>query len=231
MQPLSGQPTLSAKLGDREMSTLRDALVNEIKDLYHAEKQLVLALPKLSKRAASTELKDALDTHLEETERHVTRLEDVFEHLEEQIKAKNCPGMAGIIEEGSATLGEDFDVEVMDAAIIAAAQRAEHYEIAAYGTATAWAEALGLSDVADLLGQTLEEEKAADQKLTTLAEQGINAAAVSGDGEGDNEAENEEEEGDETGERASSGPGATSSRAGNGRTNSRRKVSPASRRK
>ena len=174
------------------MSTLREALVNEIKDLYHAEKQLVRALPKLSKGAASAELKDALDTHLEETERQVTRLEEVFEHLDERVKAKNCPGMAGIIEEGSEILSEDFDKMAMDAAIIAAAQRAEHYEIAAYGTAAAWAEALGMSDVHDLLMQTLDEEKAADRKLSALAEQGINAAATSGDDE-DGEEEQEED--------------------------------------
>jgi ferritin-like metal-binding protein YciE len=167
---------------EKEMSTLREAFVDEIKDLYHAEKQLIRALPKLSKNAASSELREALDSHLEQTEQHVTRLEEVFEHLDERVRAKACAGMAGIIEEGSDILGEEFDEDVMDAAIIAAAQRAEHYEIAAYGTATAWAGALGLSEVAELLGQTLEEEKAADQKLTALAEQGINAAATSGNG-------------------------------------------------
>jgi ferritin-like metal-binding protein YciE len=165
------------------MSTLREALINEVKDLYHAEKQLVRALPKLSKGAANSELRNALDAHLEQTEEHVNRLEQVFEHLDERIRAKTCPGMAGIVEEGSEILEEEFEDDVMDAAIIAAAQRAEHYEIAAYGTAAAWAEALGLSEVADLLGQTLEEEKAADEKLTALAEQGINAAATSGNGE------------------------------------------------
>jgi ferritin-like metal-binding protein YciE len=174
------------------MSTLREALVNEIKDLYHAEKQLVRALPKLSKGAASAELKNALDTHLEETERQVNRLEEVFEQLDERVKAKTCPGMVGIIEEGSEILNEDFDEMAMDAAIIAAAQRAEHYEIAAYGTAAAWAEALGLSDVAELLNQTLEEEKATDQKLTALAEQGINAAATAGDEGGQDEDEDEQ---------------------------------------
>lgn len=165
------------------MATLREAFVNEIKDLYHAEKQLVRALPKLSKSAANSDLREALDAHLEETEQHVSRLEEVFEHLDERVKAKACAGMAGIVEEGSEILAEEFDDDVMDAAIIAAAQRAEHYEIAAYGTAAAWAEALGLTEVADLLGRTLEEEKAADQKLTQLAEKGINAAATTGNGE------------------------------------------------
>ena len=164
-------------------STLRSALVNEIRDLYHAEKQLVKALPKLSKGATSPDLKEALDAHLEETEGHVDRLEKVFDALGERARAKSCAGMAGIVEEGSNTLDEDFDDEVMDAAIIAAAQRAEHYEIAAYGTAAAWADALGLDEAAELLSSILDEEKAADEKLTTLAERGINASATSGDGE------------------------------------------------
>jgi ferritin-like metal-binding protein YciE len=171
-------------------TTLRDALLDEIRDLYHAERQLVRALPKLSKGAASPDLREALDAHLDQTERHITRLEDVFEHLEERVRAKSCAGMAGIVEEGADILQEDFGDDVMDAAIIAAAQRAEHYEIAAYGTAAAWAKALGLSEVATLLAETLEEEKAADSKLTGLAEQGINAAATNGE-----EADDEEEKG------------------------------------
>jgi ferritin-like metal-binding protein YciE len=175
------QPTTGSKR-EIDMATLREAFVNEIKDLYHAEKQLIRALPKLSKSAANSDLRAALDAHLEETEQHVSRLEEVFEHLDERASGKACAGMAGIVEEGSEILREKFDDDVMDAAIIAAAQRAEHYEIAAYGTAASWAEALGLAEIADLLGQTLEEEKAADQKLTELAEQGINAAATSGNG-------------------------------------------------
>lgn len=173
-------------------TTLRDAFVDEIRDLYHAEKQLVKALPKLSKSAANASLRDALDAHLDQTETHVSRLEQVFEHLDERVKAKACAGMAGIIEEGSDILGERFDDAVMDAAIIAAAQRAEHYEIAAYGTATAWAKTLGLTEVADLLGQTLEEEKSADQTLTELAEQEINAAAANGQAEADEESDEDE---------------------------------------
>ena len=198
------------------MSTLREALVNEIKDLYHAEKQLVRALPKLSKGASSAGLKDALDRHLEETERQVNRLEEVFEHLDERVRAKTCPGMAGIIEEGSEVLQEDLDEMAMDAAIIAAAQRAEHYEIAAYGTAAAWAEALGMSDVAEPLMQTLDEEKAADQKLSALAEQGINAAATSGDNEAGAEQEDEEEE-EESRSSSRSDSRPMSSRSNNGR--------------
>jgi len=158
-------------------TTFREALVDEVRDLYHAEKQLTKALPKLHKGATNPKLKQALDSHLGETEQQVSRLEEVLELLGERVRAKACAGMAGIIEEGSDILGEDFESAVMDAAIIAAAQRAEHYEIAAYGTAMAWAEALGLSEVAELLSQTLEEEKAADKKLSALAEEGINAAA------------------------------------------------------
>lgn len=166
---------------------LRDALVEEIRDLYNAEKQLVKALPKMVKGASSDELRAAFEAHLEETEGQVTRLERVFELLDEKPRGKHCAGMAGIIEEGADTLSEDMEDAVKDAALIAGAQRAEHYEIAAYGTAIAWAEALGLSDVAEALTETLEEEKAADVKLSALAESGINEAATAGESEMDDE--------------------------------------------
>lgn len=172
-------------------TTFRDALLDEVRDLYHAEKQLVRALPKLAKGATSPELRQALESHLGETEEQVSRLEQVFELMDERVRAKTCAGMAGIVEEGSDILGEDFEDDVMDAAIIAAAQRAEHYEMAAYGTAAAWARALGLSQVASLLTQTLEEEKAADEKLSALAEKGINAAAASDEGEEDEDNESQ----------------------------------------
>ncbi|MGE0865047.1 MAG: ferritin-like domain-containing protein [Vicinamibacterales bacterium] len=164
-------------------NTLRDALVDEVRDLYNAEKQLVKALPKIARAAASDDLRSAIESHLEETNEQVSRLERVFELLDEKPRGKHCAGMAGIIEEGSETLQEDMEDAVMDACIIAAAQRAEHYEIAAYGTAVAWAEALGLTDVAAVLGETLEEEKAADEKLSALAEAGINDAATAGESE------------------------------------------------
>ena len=164
----------------KEMMTLHEALVDEIRDLYHAEKQLLKALPKLAKNATDKTLEQALRSHLTETEEHVTRLEEVFELLEEKVKAKPCAGMAGIVEEGSDALGEDADGPVLDAMIIASAQRAEHYERAANGTAAEWAKALGLKDVAALLKQTLGEEEAADKKLTMIARQGINAAATAG---------------------------------------------------
>lgn len=164
-------------------NNLRDALVDEIKDLYNAEKQLVKALPKMAKAASSDELREAFETHLEETEGHVTRLEQVFELLDEKPRGKHCAGMAGIVEEGSEKLQEDMEDMVLDASLIGAAQKVEHYEICAYGTVSAWAEALGLNEVVELLNQTLEEEKAADEKLTALAESGINDAATAGESE------------------------------------------------
>ena len=162
---------------------LREALVEEIRDLYNAEKQLIKALPKLAKGAENEELRDAFESHLEETEGQVTRLERVFELLDEKPRGKHCAGIAGIIEEGSEKLQEDLEGSVMDACLIAAGQRAEHYEIAAYGTAIAWAEALGLTEVVTVLNETLEEEKAADEKLSVLAESGINQAATQGESE------------------------------------------------
>lgn len=172
---------------------LREALVEEIRDLYNAEKQLVKALPKMAKGAESDELREAFETHLEETEGQVTRLERVFELLDEKPRGKHCAGMAGIVEEGSEKLQEDMEGSVLDAALIAAAQKVEHYEISAYGTAIAWAEALGLNDVVSVLNETLEEEKAADEKLSALAESGINQAATQGEMD-----ESEEEEEEET---------------------------------
>lgn len=163
--------------------TFRDALIDEVRDLYHAEKQLVRALPKLAKNASNDALREALTSHLEETKGHVSILEQVFEALDEPVKAKACAGMAGIVEEGADILEENVVSDaVLDAMIIAAAQRAEHYEIAAYGTAAQWAKTLGLTKVSKLLGQILGEEEAADKKLTELAEGSINqgaAAAVS----------------------------------------------------
>ena len=166
-------------------SNLRDALVDEIKDIYNAEKQIVKALPRMVKGATSEELRDAFESHLEETHNQVTRLERVFELLDEKPRGKHCAGMAGILEEGSDTLQEDAEDSVMDAMLIAGAQRVEHYEITAYGTAIAWAEALGLTEIAEVLGESLAEEKAADEKLSALAESGINDAATAGESEDD----------------------------------------------
>jgi ferritin-like metal-binding protein YciE len=179
-----------------EMTTLYDALVEEMKDMYHAEKQLVKALPKMVKGATSPDLRQALESHFEETQNHVTRLERAFAMLDETASAKHCAGMAGIIEEGAGLLKEGAEEPVMDALIIASAQRAEHYEIGAYGTICAWAKALEFDGVAQLLHETLNEEKAADQKLTTLAKEGINDAASAGaeDREDDTDQDDEEAE-------------------------------------
>lgn len=162
-------------------NTLRDSLVDEVKDMYNAEKQLTKALPKLAKAATSDELRTAFENHLEETQNHVVKLERVFELLDETARGKHCAGIAGIIEEGGDVLEEDFEDAVMDAAIIAAAQKAEHYEIGSYGTMIAWAKALELTEVAGILNEILDEEKAADEKLSALAESGINDAATAGE--------------------------------------------------
>lgn len=177
-------------------SNLRDALVDEIKDIYNAEKQLIKALPKMAKGATSEELREAFESHLEETENQIARLERVFELLDEKPRGKHCAGMAGIIEEGNDTLQEDMEDAVMDACLIAGAQRVEHYEISAYGTAIAWAEALELTEVAEVLNESLAEEKAADEKLSALAESGINEAATAGESEEMDEDEEEEERAD-----------------------------------
>ena len=173
--------------------TLRELMIEELRDLYNAEKQLTKALPKLAKAASSDELRNLLETHLGETETHVERLEQAFEALGEKVRGKHCAGIAGIVEEGSDLLQEDFDGPVLDAGIIAGAQRSEHYEIAAYGSVMAWAKALGLSELASLLDQTLEEEKAADKKLTALAESSVNVEAAAAGDEDEEEADDDEE--------------------------------------
>jgi ferritin-like metal-binding protein YciE len=162
-----------------EVGTLHDAFIDELRDTYDAERQLLKALPKLAKASTSTKLRDAFESHLEETRGHVDRLEQVFEGLGEKVRGKHCDGIAGIIEEGKSIMQEDFDETAMDACLIAAGQRAEHYEIAAYGTLVAWARAMGHTDAADLLQQTLDEEGEADKKLSALAEGGINQTAAS----------------------------------------------------
>jgi len=168
-----------------EVENLQDALVDELKDLYNAEKQLIKALPKLAKNATSRQLSAALTAHLRETRTQVRRLEQAMRLLDETPKGKLCDGMQGIIKEGNKMIEEVTDGPVLDACIIAAAQRSEHYEIGAYGTCIAWARALGHRDVARLLAETLNEEKAADKKLSKLAESGINDAATSGSDEQD----------------------------------------------
>ena len=161
-----------------EAGTLHDAFIDELRDAYDAEKQLTKALAKLAKAASNTQLRDAFEMHREETQGHVERLEQVFESLDEKVRGKHCDGIAGIIEEGKSVMEEDFDETTMDACLIASGQRAEHYEMAAYGTLIAWAQAMGHTDAARLLQQTLDEEKAADKKLSGLAEGGINRSAA-----------------------------------------------------
>src|SRR5690349_2433177 len=161
-----------------EAGTLHDAFLDELRDAYDAEKQLTKALPKMAKAATSPDLRAAFEEHLEETRGHIERLEQVFESLEERARGKHCEGIAGIIEEGKTVMDEDLDDATMDACLIASGQRAEHYEMAAYGTLVAWARGMGHSDAEKLLQETLDEEKAADEKLTSLAEGGINQEAA-----------------------------------------------------
>src|SRR6267142_3442947 len=159
-----------------ELNTLEDLYVHELKDLFSAEQQIVKALPKMAKAASSKELRAGFEEHLEQTKGHVQRLEQIFEMLDESPKGKKCKGMEGLVEEGSEVMEEDFEDAVLDAALIGAAQRVEHYEIAAYGTVRAFAQELGESEHASLLNETLEEEKETDEKLTELAQQ-INSEA------------------------------------------------------
>ena len=158
--------------------TLHDAFVDELQDSYDGEKQLIKALKKMAKAAKADGLRVAFETHLEETQGQVQRLEQVFAMLDEKVKGKHCDGIAGIVEEGSSVMDEDFDDATMNACLIASGQRAEHYEMAAYGTLVAWARVLGHDEAADLLQETLDEEKAADKKLSSLAEGGINDEAA-----------------------------------------------------
>lgn len=161
-----------------QTGTLHDAFIDELRDTYDAERQLTKALSKLAKAATSPELREAFESHREETLGQVERLEQVFAHLDEKVRGKHCDGIAGIIEEGKAIMEEDLDDAAMDACLIAAGQRSEHYEMAAYGTLVAWARAMGHDEAAALLQETLDEEKAADEKLSALAEGGINQEAA-----------------------------------------------------
>jgi len=159
--------------------TLHSAFIDELRDTYDAEKQLSKVLPKMAKAASSPELRAAFEDHLGETKTHIERLEAVFASIDERARGKRCDGMAGILEEGKSMMEEDFDEATMDAVLIAAGQRAEHYEMAAYGTLTAWADAMEHSEAAELLVMTLEEEKSADERLSRIAEGGINSQAAS----------------------------------------------------
>lgn len=149
--------------------SLRDAMIEELKDMLHAEKQITKALPKMAKAAESEELSAAFAEHLEETQAQIQRIEEVLETLGESVRGKTCEGMKGIIDEGNELIKENDKGPVRDAILIAAAQKVEHYEIASYGTIIAWAELMGMSDVVETLGITLEEEKVTDDRLTEIA--------------------------------------------------------------
>ena len=157
-------------------NTLKTLYVDELRDLYDSEHQLIKALPKMVKAANSDELRKGFAGHLEQTKRHATRLEQILSALGEPVKGKKCKGMAGVVAEGGEMMSEDFEGALKDAALISAAQRVEHYEIAAYGTVHAYAVLMGESEAASLLQETLDEEKDTDQKLTELSQK-INSEA------------------------------------------------------
>lgn len=163
-------------------NSLKELYVEELKDLFSAETQLTKALPKMAKAASSEELRQGFEEHLEQTQGHVERLQQIFTMMEEKGTGKKCLGMEGLIKEGAEIMGEDFGEAMMDAALISAAQRVEHYEIAGYGSVIAYAELLGESEQASLLRETLEEEKQTDEKLTELAKE-INVQVQQGESE------------------------------------------------
>ncbi|PYJ14884.1 MAG: ferritin-like domain-containing protein [Verrucomicrobia bacterium] len=161
-----------------KLETLKTLYIDELRDLYNAENQLVKALPKMAKAASSEELQDAFEKHLEQTKSHVDRLEEVFEEIGEKPKGKTCKAMKGLIAEGSEILKEDGEESVIDAGIIVAAQKVEHYEIASYGSVRTFAQLLGKDRSADLLQRTLDEESEANEVLNKLAEDIVNPEAL-----------------------------------------------------
>jgi ferritin-like metal-binding protein YciE len=160
------------------LESMQDLFLNELKDVYNAEKQILRALPRMAKAADAPALQQAFNKHLRETEGHVKRLERIFKSLGEAARGKKCKGMEGLIEEGKEILEEEGSPEVIDAALISAAQRVEHYEMAVYGCLRTYAQLLGYDEADRLLQQTLQEEEATDKALTALGEGGINQAAV-----------------------------------------------------
>ena len=160
-----------------KLGSLHDLLVNELKDIYSAENQMIKALPKMAKAASSEDLRAAFEEHLEQTKGQVERLDEIFKELEVSARGKKCKAMEGLIEEGKELMEEDADPSVLDAGLIAAAQKVEHYEIASYGCARTYARQLGLENVAELLQETLGEEEETDKKLTELAESSVNIEA------------------------------------------------------
>jgi len=163
----------------KDITSMNDLFLHQLQDIYYAEKQLVKALPKMAQKATDPQLKQGFLTHLEETKIHVQRLEEVFKMHGAEVKAVDCPAIDGIIEEADEVAAEVADKAVLDAALINAAQAAEHYEIVRYGSLIAWARQLGRSDCASILQKTLDEEKTTDKKLTSLAEGQVNLRAAS----------------------------------------------------
>ena len=163
-----------------KLDSLNELYVDHLKDMYSAETQITKALPRMAQKASSPDLKAAFEEHLQQTNGQIQRLEQIFQTLEKSPRGKKCVGMEGLLEEGKEVMSDDMEPEVLDAALIAAAQKVEHYEISSYGTARAYARLLGDKTAAQLLTQTLEEEVGADEKLTELAESGINVEAMEG---------------------------------------------------
>src|SRR3984893_738222 len=174
-----GQKGGAMGLFTKDIKTMNDLFLHQLQDIYYAEKQLMKALPKMAEKATDNQLKQGFLTHLDETKSHVQRLEQVFQMHGAEVKAVDCPAIDGIIKEADQVAGEVGDKSVLDAALINAAQAAEHYEIARYGSLIAWAKQLGRNDCASILQKTLEEERATDKKLTTLAESKVNLRAAS----------------------------------------------------
>lgn len=165
-------------LFSKDIKTMNDLFLHTLADIYYAEQQIVKSLPDMVKKATDPQLKHGFETHLRETETHVKRLEQVFQKLDVKAKGVDCPAIDGILKEAKEVAGEVSDKSVLDAALIAAAQAVEHYEMTRYGTLIAWAKQLGRQDVVGLLQQTLEEEKATDKKLTSVADAGVNRKAA-----------------------------------------------------
>jgi ferritin-like metal-binding protein YciE len=198
-------------MAKKEASTgLMKLLEDQLADLYYVEKQLVKALPKMAKKATNEELKTAFEEHLSETEAQVVRIEEMFQALEKPAKAKRCPAIDGILEEGREIMEEFADDAALDAGLVSAAQKVEHYEITSYGSMKAWAEQLELTELVDLIDQTLEEEKGADEKLTSIAESVVNIEA-------------EEEEGEEVEEEEAAAQGANAGKVGRSTSKGARK--------
>lgn len=183
-----------------KMTSLQDLLIDELKDLYSAETMLLKALPKMARAATNPDLRAAFEEHLEQTQGQKERLEQIFEGLGMKAKAKPCEGMKGIIEEGEEMMKKQAEDATMDAALVAAAQKAEHYEIASYGTCRTWAQTLGLDEAVNLLQQTLNEEEETDKRLTQLAVSGLNQLSAGGESDENDETEEPEDAAELSGE-------------------------------